>query len=152
MFQHPGDADRFAIRVQEWFARWRTVCRLHSPLLSHIERYRVRAAHRLRVEVHIVSDQKIADTNYGSAGFLVENRWPKIRFPFRLFYFFEKSFVFARSNHSKIRTRLLPGDSFIEIHRDVQFLPDALAQTIRTFDSLFPADIAHRNERANISR
>src|SRR6266487_3301731 len=57
-------------------------------------------------------------TDFGSAGFLVEHRWPEIWFPLRLFYLLEKSFVFPCANHSKIRSGPISGRSFVQIHRD----------------------------------
>src|SRR5437764_15172230 len=102
MLQHSGNTDRFAMGIQDCFARWRAIFGLDSPLLSHVKRHGIRPPNGLGVEVHIVSDQKIANTDHCCAGFLVENCWPEIWFPLRLFYLFEKSFVFASSNHSKI--------------------------------------------------
>ena len=130
VFQHPWNANWFAVRIQNRFPVWRTVLRFDAALLSNIESDGIRASHRFRVQVHIVSDQKIAHANHGRARFLVENRRAEIRFPLALFDFVKEALVFPRANYRKICARFIFRRSFVEINRDIQFLANALSQLV----------------------
>ena len=99
VLQRARNANRFAICIQHRFSPRRAVFCLRPPLLAHIKRDRGRAPHRLRVQVYVISDQEIADTDYGGARFLIENGRTEIRFPFQLLYFFEEPFVLSCANH-----------------------------------------------------
>ena len=130
----------------------RAIFRLDPPVFAHIERDRVGAAHRLRVEVHVVGDEEIPRPDDGRAGSFVEHRRSEIRLPGRLLDLLEEAFVFAGTNDREIRARRIARRFLVEINRDLQLLADPFAQRFGARDRFLPTHVAHRDERTNIGR
>ena len=84
MFQHSGNADRFAVFIEDRLSGRRAVFGFDPPVFSHIKGDRVGPSHRLRVQVHIVGDQEIPRADDGCARLFIENGRSEIRLPGRL--------------------------------------------------------------------
>ena len=118
MFQHSRNPDRIAFFVDHRIPGRRAIERLDPALFSNIEGDGVRSSHRFGVEIYIVGDQKFPRSNRRCTSLCIKLVRSEIRVPLCLLNFVEESFVFALSNHRKIRPECIFGRFLIEINGD----------------------------------
>jgi hypothetical protein len=69
-----------------------------------------------------------------------------------LFYFVEKTFVFALPDDGEVCTFRIFRCFLVEIYGDLQFIADAFSQLLCAGNRFFPVDVADWNKWANIGR
>ena len=80
-FNIPGTRTGSPFASSTFLPVGRAVLRLDPAIFPNIKRNRVGPAHRLGVQVHIVSDEEFAGADHCRAGLLIEHCWTEIGFP-----------------------------------------------------------------------
>src|SRR6266403_361596 len=125
MFQHSWNTDRLAFFVDHRISCGCAIQRLYPAVFSNVEGNGICSSHRFSVEVYIVSNQKFARPNYSRARVSIKLVRPEIWLPVCLFYFVEKTFVFALPDDSEVCTFRIFRCFLIEIYGDLQFIAAA---------------------------
>src|SRR5438309_7443730 len=105
MFQHSWNADRLAFFVDHRISRGCAIERFYPAIFSNVEGNRICSSHRFGVQVDVVSNQEFTRPNHSRARFSVKLVRPEIWVPLRLFYFVEKTFVFALPDDGEVCAR-----------------------------------------------
>src|SRR5207237_8840460 len=130
MFQHSWDADRLAFFVDHRISRGCAIERLYPAFFSNVECNGICSSHRFGVEVYIVSDQEFARPNYSRARFSIKLVRPEIWLPVHLFYFVEKTFIFALPDDGEVCTFRIFRCFLVDIHATLQLIADTSSQLV----------------------
>src|SRR5438270_13381821 len=120
MFKHSWDADRLAFFVDHRVSSECAIERLYPAHFSDVEGNGICSSHRFGVEVYIVSDQEFARPNYSRARFRIKLVRPEIWLPVHLFYFVEKTFIFALPVACAVGTFGIVRCFFVEVDCSLQ--------------------------------
>src|SRR5437868_15413185 len=104
MFQQSSTAARLPLFFDLRISRGWATERLYPAVFSNVEGNVICSSHRFGVEVYIVSDQEFARPNYSRARFRIKLVRPEIWLPVHLFYFVEKTFIFALPDDGEVCT------------------------------------------------
>ncbi len=104
---------------------------------AHFLRNRFRNLHVSCAEIHVVRDERETHAN-GHRARLAEFAGPEVGRAFRVGLNLNlETFVFATAHVREVAIRFARGRVFVEIDRDGELAPDALAQSSRNGNTIF---------------
>ena len=128
-FQTPRDCFEFSILRFQF-----------SSSLPYIKGNSICPAGRSGIQVHIIGHQEISCPDHCSTTFGIKLCRAKIRFPFRLFYLFEKTFILSCPYQRQITALLIWLCCFVQVNGNLQFLSHFFRQFLCIFRRFFHAD------------
>ncbi len=145
-----GLAEWLAVFVPQDFTIDRVALSFYAALFTHIESDGVGSANGSGVEVDVVRDEKISDSDGRHACFRVEFGGAVIRFPPGIFELLRHAFVFSATDGSEIFARCCAGGMFVQENRDFEFITYPFCQFFGELDEFVHSDICDRYKRADV--